>query len=151
LPKRSKLRTSTGSWRITSILRVWSFSTREYLGWDAYKKDWQGLFALIDGPFTLFEVKDLAVNVDGNLAYSYSFQHSVGKTKAGGSRDVTVRVTDVYRKTGDKWLIVQEHVSAPVDLQTGKAGVEIKSACSRGADVYLANPDSQMEGCGKRY
>ncbi len=99
---------------------------REYLGWDAYKKDWQGLFALIDGPFTLFEVKDLAVNVDGNLAYSYSFQHSVGKTKAGGSRDVTVRVTDVYRKTGDKWLIVQEHVSAPVDLQTGKADLQPK-------------------------
>jgi ketosteroid isomerase-like protein len=86
----------------------------EYLGWDAYKKDWQGFFALIDGPFALFEIKDLSVKVDGDLAYSYSFQHSVAKTKAGGSRDVTVRVTDVYRKSDGKWLIVQEHVSVPV-------------------------------------
>jgi ketosteroid isomerase-like protein len=94
---------------------------REYVGWDAYKKDWQGLFASIDGPITLFEVKDLTINADGNLAYSYSFQHYLAKTKADGSRDVTVRVTDVYEKSGGKWLIVQEHVSVPVDPQTGKA------------------------------
>jgi hypothetical protein len=30
-------------------------------------------------------------------------------------------VTDVYRKIKGKWLIVQEHVSFPVDLATGKA------------------------------
>jgi ketosteroid isomerase-like protein len=99
---------------------------REYVGWDAYKKDWQGFFASIDGPFTLFEVKDLTVNVDGNLAYSCSFQHSLGKAKVGGSRDVTVRVTDVYRKSGGKWLIVHEHVSVPVNLQTGKADLQSK-------------------------
>lgn len=86
----------------------------EYLGWDAYKKDWQDFFALIDGPIPLFEIKDLTINVDGNLAYSYSFQHHLAKTKAGGSQDLTVRVTDVYRKSGGKWLIVQEHVSVPV-------------------------------------
>jgi uncharacterized protein (TIGR02246 family) len=93
---------------------------REYRGWDAYKKDWQSFFASL-GPVALFEVKNLAVNVDGNVAYSYSFQHYQAKTKAGESRDVEVRVTDVYRKAGGKWLIVQEHVSAPVDPGTGKA------------------------------
>ncbi|MBV8673506.1 MAG: hypothetical protein JOZ33_08740 [Acidobacteriaceae bacterium] len=77
----------------------------EYLGWDAYKRDWQDFFDSI-GPITLFEVQNLTVNVDGNLAYSYSFQHYVANTKAGGTpkavgtRDITVRVTDVYRKRG---------------------------------------------------
>jgi ketosteroid isomerase-like protein len=33
---------------------------------------------------------------------------------------MTVRVTDVYRKIAGKWLIVQEHVSVPVDLATDK-------------------------------
>jgi ketosteroid isomerase-like protein len=98
---------------------------REYLGWDAYKKDWQGLFAAIDGPVT-FEVNDFTVNVDGNLAYSYSFQHHIAKMKAGGLNDGTVRVTDVYRKSGGKWLIVQEHVSVPVDPQTGKADLQFR-------------------------
>jgi ketosteroid isomerase-like protein len=98
---------------------------REYTGWDAYKKDWEDFFAPIDA-ITLFEIKNLTVNVDGNLAYSYSFEHHLAKTKAGGSQDLTVRVTDVYRKSGGKWLIVQEHVSVPVDLQTGKADLHFK-------------------------
>lgn len=98
---------------------------REYLGWDAYRRDWQDFFASI-GPVTLFDVKDLTVNVDGSLAYSYSFQHYLAKTEAGGSRDVTVRVTDVYRKSGGQWLIVQEHVSVPVDPKTGNGDFQSK-------------------------
>jgi ketosteroid isomerase-like protein len=94
-----------------------------YLGWEAYKKDWQSFFDSI-GPVALFEVRDLAVSVDGNVAYSYSFQHYLAKTKTGGSRNVTVRVTDVYRKRGGKWLIVQEHVSVPLDPATGKADIQ---------------------------
>ena len=36
----------------------------------------------------------------------------------GKTLDLTVRVTDVYRKIGGKWLIVHERVSVPVDLTT---------------------------------
>lgn len=97
----------------------------EYRGWEAYKKDWEEFFAPIDA-ITLFEIKNLTVNAEGNLAYSYSFQHHLAKTKTGGSHDVTVRVTDVYRKSGGKWLIVQEHISVPVDPQTGKADLQFK-------------------------
>jgi ketosteroid isomerase-like protein len=75
----------------------------------------------MDGPITLFEIKDLMVNVDQNLAYSSSFQHHIYEMKAGGLNDATLRVTDVYRKSGGQWLIVQERVSVPADLQTGKA------------------------------
>lgn len=96
---------------------------REYLGWEAYKNDWQSFFDSI-GPIDSFEIRDLTVNVDGNIAYSYSFQHYLAKTKAGESRDVTVRVTDVYRKIGGRWLIVQEHVSVPVDPRTGKGDLQ---------------------------
>jgi ketosteroid isomerase-like protein len=97
----------------------------EYLGWDAYKKDWQDFFASI-GPIALFEVKDLTVDVDGAVAYSYSFQHYLANTKAGEPRDVTVRVTDVYRKRDGNWLIVQEHVSVPVNPQTDKGDLQPK-------------------------
>jgi hypothetical protein len=37
-----------------------------------------------------------------------------------GEEHELVRVTDVYRKLKGKWLIVQEHVSVPVDLATQK-------------------------------
>ena len=34
---------------------------------------------------------------------------------------LTFRVTDVWRKTNGKWLIIHEHTSFPVDYATGKA------------------------------
>jgi ketosteroid isomerase-like protein len=97
---------------------------REYTGWDAYKKDWEGLFASLDS-VALFEIKDLAVNVDSNLAYGHSFQHHIYTfQKTGVVNNATVRVTDVYRKSRGRWLIVQEHVSVPVNLQTGKVDAQ---------------------------
>ena len=97
---------------------------REYVGWDAYKKDWQDFLTNFDGPITV-EMKDLTINADGNLAYGYSFQRVAGKVKAG-PLDFTVRVTDVYRKTGGKWLIAHEHISVPVDIASGKADLQSK-------------------------
>ena len=98
---------------------------REYVGWEAYKKDWQGFLGTFDGPIT-FDINDLSITTDGNMAYSYSFQHVAGKMKNGSASDITVRVTDVYRKTSGKWLIVHEHVSVPVDLTTGKPDLQSK-------------------------
>jgi ketosteroid isomerase-like protein len=98
---------------------------REYVGWDAYKKDWQEFLNSFDGPITM-QISGLTIVADGNLAYGYSFQRIAGKMKNGGPPDVTVRVTDVYRKTGGKWLIVHEHVSVPVDLTTAKADLQSK-------------------------
>ena len=43
-----------------------------------------------------------------------------------GSIDLTVRLTDVYRKINGNWLIVHEHVSVPVDLNTLKPDLTSK-------------------------
>ena len=40
--------------------------------------------------------------------------------------DVTMRITDVLRKSSGKWLIIHEHVSVPVDLASGKADLSSK-------------------------
>ena len=57
---------------------------------------------------------------DGSLGYGHSIQRIVGTSTKDQPIDITVRVTDVYRKINGKWLIVHEHVSVPVDLDTGK-------------------------------
>jgi ketosteroid isomerase-like protein len=90
---------------------------REYVGWEAYKKDWEGLLVGFPGPIK-FSISDLAITTDGNMAYS----HSTQAIDAPGNAipKLVVRVTDVYRKTGGRWQIVHEHVSVPVDLATGK-------------------------------
>jgi ketosteroid isomerase-like protein len=88
---------------------------RQYAGWDAYKKDWEGEFAMIPGPLK-FEIRDLSVTTDGKLGWSHSIQHVAWSTSDGKAMELTVRVTDCYRKIDGKWLIVLEHVSVPVDL-----------------------------------
>jgi uncharacterized protein (TIGR02246 family) len=92
---------------------------RQYVGQAAYKKDWENVFAGTVGPVK-FSVANLSITAAGTVAYSHSIQ-TIGWTgKNGKATSIVVRVTDVYRKADGKWLIVQEHVSAPIDLDTGK-------------------------------
>jgi ketosteroid isomerase-like protein len=58
-------------------------------------------------------VNDLVINSDGKIAYSRSVQHVSGTTNEGKPFDATFRITDVYRKSHGKWVIVQEHISVP--------------------------------------
>jgi ketosteroid isomerase-like protein len=37
-----------------------------------------------------------------------------------------VRWTACWRKIGGQWLLVHDHVSVPVDLQAGKAVLDLK-------------------------
>ncbi len=100
-------------------LFVFDLSTPlQYVGADAYRKNWEGFVASM-GPVK-FEVTDFTVAVDGKLAYSHSVHHLTGSDSKGQKMDWTVRVSDVYRKIKGQWLVVHEHVSVPIDLATGK-------------------------------
>jgi ketosteroid isomerase-like protein len=92
---------------------------RQHVGWADYRKDWQDLFAANPGP-AKSEIKDLSITVVGPVAYSHFVQDGWFTSKSGAKTELVVRVTDVYRKAGGKWKIVQEHVSVPVDLATMK-------------------------------
>lgn len=93
---------------------------REYPSAEAYKKDWEELFTAFPGPATN-SMSELSVTVVGTVAYGHNIQTAQFTRKDDSKLDNVVRVTDVYRKIGGKWLIVHEHVSFPVDLDTGKA------------------------------
>jgi ketosteroid isomerase-like protein len=92
---------------------------RQYVGWDAYKRDWESFFAQFQGPASL-TLSELSVTVVGTVAYSHSIQTGHLTAKDGTRTTLAVRTTDVYRKIGGKWLIVEEHNSVPVDLATGQ-------------------------------
>ena len=92
---------------------------RQYVGAKAYRKDWEDLLAAFKGPVK-FAMTDLQITTVGSVGYGHSIQHVSSTDAKGQPIDITVRVTDVYRKIKGNWLIVQEHVSVPVDLATGK-------------------------------
>ncbi|MGH7009537.1 MAG: YybH family protein [Caulobacteraceae bacterium] len=92
---------------------------RQYVGAAAYRKDWQGLFATL--PHQTTKVEDLKISVVGPVAWSHEVVSTEATANDGSHRTLAVRQTDVYRKLGGRWRIVQEHVSFPVDIETGKA------------------------------
>ncbi|HUB20021.1 MAG TPA: nuclear transport factor 2 family protein [Acidobacteriaceae bacterium] len=93
---------------------------RQYVGYDAYKKDWEDVLAGTPGPITA-KVSDLSVTVVGSVAYTHYLVEGTMTDKDGKANPLVVRSTDVWRKMNGKWLIVEEHNSFPVDLTTGQA------------------------------
>jgi ketosteroid isomerase-like protein len=98
---------------------------RQYIGANAYRKDFEDMLASFPGPIHN-EISDWKIDTEGSLGYGHGFLHSVGTDKDGNTVDFTIRLTDVYRKINGKWLIVHEHASWPVDLTTGKADLTSK-------------------------
>jgi ketosteroid isomerase-like protein len=87
----------------------------QYVGAAAFQKPWEGFLGMFKGPINA-EVNDLVINSDSEIAYSRSVQHVSGTTNEGKQFDSTFRITDVYRKSHGKWVIVQEHISLPPDV-----------------------------------
>ena len=98
---------------------------RQYTGAAAYAKDWNDFWTMFPGSAT-FTLSDLDVTVGGNVAYSHSIQHATMTDKKGKKMDMTVRVTDGYKKINGQWLISHEHVSVPVNFATMKPDVNSK-------------------------
>jgi len=93
---------------------------RQYTGWTAYKKDWEGVLAGCKSAPKM-EMTDLVIDAGADFGFGHNIQHMTCTGTTGAPMDITIRVTDGYKKIHGKWLIAHEHVSVPVDLETGKA------------------------------
>jgi ketosteroid isomerase-like protein len=109
-----------------SLLVFDALPPRQYVGAKAYREDWEGFLAFFKGPVNC-EFSELGVVADKMLGYSHTIFHTSGTDTKDKPVDLTMRVTDVYRKIGGTWKIVHEHISFPVDLDTGKPDLSSRS------------------------
>jgi ketosteroid isomerase-like protein len=95
----------------------------EIVGADGWRKTWSGVFARAHS----FEVKisDLVVETSGDLGIAHGVVHLefVGEN---GKLNETARLTEGFRKVGDKWLIFHEHLSIPIDPASGRGVFDAK-------------------------
>ena len=97
----------------------------QHVGAQAKWKNWAGVFAAYRRPLG-YELRDLAVTVDGAVAFAYSLNRISG-TLASGSHSVRwVRWTACFRKIGGEWLIVHDHISVPSDVRSGTALLDLE-------------------------
>jgi len=97
----------------------------QYVGKAAYRADWQQFFYQYESDLRV-ETRDLHVGASGELGYATGLQMISGMLKHGQKSGVWVRFTSLYRKVNGKWLDFHDHVSVPVDIEYGKALLDLK-------------------------
>ena len=86
-------------------------------GWDTFRAHWKNFFEMFDvGP--AFERADTKIHCSVDVAFSTGFTRFVGLID-GKAFDIWARETHNYRKFEGNWQIIHDHVSVPIDLNTG--------------------------------
>jgi uncharacterized protein (TIGR02246 family) len=95
-----------------------------YVGAEGKRRAWQEAFAAYTGPFD-YEVHDLNVTTDGELAFVHSLNHLKATLASGQITEMWLRWTACLRRIDGVWLVVHDHVSVPADLEHGHAVVNL--------------------------
>jgi ketosteroid isomerase-like protein len=85
-----------------------------YHGWQEYHDGVQKEFFANMASGGLTAGKDLKVTRRGTLAWTTVSMHFSEKTKDGKAMETQVRYTGIWEKRGKNWLLVHEHLSAPM-------------------------------------
>jgi ketosteroid isomerase-like protein len=96
-----------------------------HVGAAAKRQNWTRVFSTYQRPLD-YEFRDLAVVVNDAVAFAYGFVRINGLLQSGTRLEHWLRSTLCFRKIDGEWLIVHDQVSVPLDLETGKALLNLK-------------------------
>jgi ketosteroid isomerase-like protein len=71
------------------------------------------------------EVRDLNILANGDIAVAYWLSRAKGTLKDGREVGAWVRATSCYKRSNDRWLVTHEHISLPIDPQSGSAAWDL--------------------------
>jgi ketosteroid isomerase-like protein len=69
---------------------------------------------------------DLSITVGDYVAFAYSLNRISATMNNGLKTNLWLRWTACWRSINDTWLIMHHQNSVPVDLQTGRAALDLK-------------------------
>jgi ketosteroid isomerase-like protein len=95
-----------------------------HLGAEAKWNNWIKVFTVYQA--LDYEIRDLTVQVSGDLAVAYSINHISGVLQTGDKNEYWLRWTAVFRKVDGTWLITHDQVSAPTDFATGRSKLDLE-------------------------
>jgi ketosteroid isomerase-like protein len=78
---------------------------------------WQGSIGM--------EVRDLDIMASGDMAVSHWLSRASGTLKNGHEAGSWVRATSCCQRSDHGWLVTHEHISLPVDVQSGSAATDL--------------------------
>jgi ketosteroid isomerase-like protein len=90
-----------------------------------HTKHWKQTFDAYEGRLD-YEIRELSVTVGDDVAFSHSLNRVSGTIKNGHQTNFWLRWTACFRKIDGRWLITHDHVSVPIDFETGKASLDLE-------------------------
>jgi uncharacterized protein (TIGR02246 family) len=97
----------------------------QFKGAEAYREDYKQFLDQYDGPVHV-EYRDMRIMSSGDIGFIHTLERFTGKMKNGQTVDFWLRATSGLQKIDGKWKIVHDHISVPVDFETGKALLDLK-------------------------
>jgi ketosteroid isomerase-like protein len=97
----------------------------QFKGAEAYRKDYSEFFAQFAGPLHV-DLRDMQIEAGTDVAFAYGLERLTGKLTNGTPVDMWMRYTEGLRRIDGQWRVVHEHISVPVDLDSGKARLDLK-------------------------
>jgi uncharacterized protein (TIGR02246 family) len=91
-----------------------------HLGSEAKMANWRKVFAAYEHPLE-YETRDLTISAGDDVAFGHTLARIGGTLKNGNKAGYWVRWTMCFRKVGGKWLIAHDQISVPLDIESGKA------------------------------
>jgi uncharacterized protein (TIGR02246 family) len=92
----------------------------QHVGAEAKWKNWVDVFTVYQRPLD-YEIRDLTITVGDDVAFGHSLNRISGTLKNGNRSDYWVRWTACFRKIDGNWLIAHDQVSVPLDVESGRA------------------------------
>jgi ketosteroid isomerase-like protein len=96
-----------------------------HVGIAAYRRPWEETFVSFEGRIG-YEVSDLHITAADEVVFSHSLNRMSGTTKNGQTTSMWVRWTACFRKLDGSWLITHEQVSVPIDMESGRASLDLE-------------------------
>ena len=97
----------------------------QHLGAGAKRTNWRNVFSMYQPPLE-YEMRDLAIVAGDGVAFAHGLVRIGGTLKSGEKTGHWLRSTMCLRKVEGAWRIVHDHVSAPLDMKTGSALVNLQ-------------------------
>jgi uncharacterized protein (TIGR02246 family) len=97
----------------------------KHQGADALRRLWAATLESFTPPLD-YDVHQLDITVDDNVAFARSLNRFAGTTNYGERVINWLCVTLGSRKLDGRWKLAHQHVSVPFDLETGQALLELE-------------------------
>jgi ketosteroid isomerase-like protein len=85
-----------------------------FMGHEPVRRNFLRWFGEYSGPIAL-ETHELDIAVSEDVAFAHMLHLDRGTMRNGSERELWLRSTVCCRRSDNRWLITDEHISAPLD------------------------------------